>query len=402
MSAEHAFRCVETGRPFQPMSGTAIHEVGACRYPQVDGIPSVQTRLRSRAELEAQCEAVRRGGRDAVLNWLRSWAAGWSHDLDALRRVVEPSAPTSLMTDWARYCGDASHYFLVRWGCPSYLSNLAFLHRFAGRRVACLGSGIGHLSNLLAAIRPAARVTILDGNLVHLLVARAYMASGDQAVCAELDDPLPLPDAEFDVVTMNDTFHYVDAQADLLREIHRVLTPDGEALLMHIHDPRETSGETVPGLPVTPVALSRMARAAGWLGVVFHPERALVRRLMEGMPAEESAVTEPDAVPPGPYTAHLIKDVTRPAHAWRLALRRDEMMLNPIYVRRGRDAWRIDWRGSDRNRREFGHTPLPDPLDRRALDGAVADIFHRGLLVPNPDGRIDRTAPPGSHGEAHE
>lgn len=388
MSGQHPLRCVETGSHFAPKTGTVIYAVGDLHYPQVDGVPSVQTRIRSRAELDAQSVAVRGGGRATVLDWLRDWASGQSYDFDNLRRVIDPSASTPFMTDWAGFCGDTSHYFLIRWGCPSYLSNLAFLNRFAGRRIACLGSGVGHFSALLAALRPTARLTILDGNLVHLLVSRAYMAPGDQAVCAELDDPLPLPDATFDMVTMNDAFHYVDAKADLLREVNRVLTPDGEALLLHVHDPRDTGGETMLGAPISPVALADMARETSWNRLVFYAERDVVRGLMEGRSPEDAAVSDPDRLPPGPYAVSLSKAPVRPARPWQLALGRAEMIVNPIYTRFGCNSWQIDWRGSERNRREFGHTPLPDPLEQRMLDGPVTDLFQRGLLVPNPEGRI--------------
>ncbi|MEI9926955.1 MAG: hypothetical protein WDN44_03615 [Sphingomonas sp.] len=47
------------------------------------------------------------------------------------------------------------------------------------------------MAGFLGAVSPAAAVTLLDGNLLHLLAARAYLAPS-AAACVELDDPLPL------------------------------------------------------------------------------------------------------------------------------------------------------------------------------------------------------------------
>lgn len=382
MKGPHPYRCVETGALIPAWAGTMIHAVGAHRYPQVDGVPSLQTRARSRDELDAQLGAIRAGGRRAVLDWLAAWSRGQGYRFEALRRVIAPGSRGDFHADWAGYCGTEDHYFLIRWACPSYLANLAFLGDMAGRRVACLASGVGHFSSLLRALSPRPAVTMLDGNLIHLLVARAYLAPGEQAVCAELDDPLPLPDETFDVAAMNDAFHYVDAKPALLGEMRRILKPDGQALVLHVHDPRDLGGESVPGSPLTPLEFAGMARAAGWSRLEFFAERALVRDLVRlganAVPAPRDAAD----LPPGPYAVRLFKGAAPVAHPWRLSPDRDGLSLNPVYRADAHGCRRLDWRGSERNRLEFGDTPLPPALTDQDLAGDACDLFRRGILVP--------------------
>lgn len=388
MSAVHPLRCPQTGALVRHLHGTRVYRLGDVSYPQLDGIPTFQCRARSGAELDAQLCAIRAGGRGAVFDWLGGWCDSRGLRLEALTRVISPDAGSPFLADWAAYCGTADHYFLIRWACPSYLCNLAFLQTMAGKRVACLASGVGHLSNLVRAVTPRPRVTIVDGNLIHLLAARAYLAPGDQAICAELDDPLPLPDETFDVVTMNDAFHYIEAQPDLLREAFRILKPGGEAIVLHIHDPRDLRGETMPGLPVAPIEFSRMAAEAPWEGAMFYAELDLSIAVAEGRAQRAPACRDPGDLPPGPYAVCLRKPGRQAGQPWRLGLDRRRLLANPIYAAVGNDGYRIDWRGSDRNVQEFGHTPLPATLGPDAFDGDAADLVARGLLVPDPGGRL--------------
>ncbi|MGU3495491.1 class I SAM-dependent methyltransferase [Xanthobacteraceae bacterium A53D] len=388
MTEPHPFRCIETGARLPATPGTLILNSGSTAYPQIDGIPTVQTRARARAELEAEIHAIRTGGRQAVLKWLADWSAGQGWNFEALQRVVSPAARSGFLQDWADYSGERDHYFLIRWACASHLANLAFLGDMAGRRVACLAGGIGHLSGLLAAIHPRPKVTLLDGNLIHLLVAKAYFAPDDQAVCGDLDDPLPLPDAAFDIATINDAFHYVDAQADLLGEMRRILKPDGQALILHIHDPRDLTGETSPGSPLAPQDFARMAHAQGWRDLTFHAERDLALSVARPGALTSQPLRDPAQVPPGPYAVRLRKGRMPAPTLWRLAMEPGQLMLNPIYVPDGAGSCRLDWRGSRWNETEFGTTPLPRLLSADELAGDAAGLFGRGILVPNPDGRL--------------
>lgn len=386
MSAPHPLRCPMTGILVAPRPGTCSYGVAEYRYPQIDGIPSFQTRARGAAELDAQLQALETGGRDGVLDWLRDWCGAQSYRFDALHRVRTPGQASGFLADWSAFCGADDHYFLIRWACASYLCNLAFLDLMAGKRIACLASGAGHLSNLLRTVVPRPQVTVVDGNLIHLLVLKAYMAPDDQAVCAELDDPLPLPDATFDLVTMNDAFHYIDAQTDLLGEMRRILRPDGHALILHIHDPRHLEGESVPGRPVAPQDFAAMSREAGWPAPTFFAERDLARGVVAGQPPGVAAVRDPAALPPGPYAVCLSRGGEPRGRPWRFGIAAGQAIVNPVYRSRRPDRHQLDWRDSARNLAEFGDTPLPATLDADALTAAPAASLRRGILVPDPDG----------------
>ena len=61
----------------------------------------------------------------------------------------------------------------------------------------------------------------------------AVASPGLEIIAERCDPPLSFPDGSFDAVTMLATFEHVpdDAQAPLIRELHRVLRPGGRVVL---------------------------------------------------------------------------------------------------------------------------------------------------------------------------
>ncbi|CAM5278701.1 class I SAM-dependent methyltransferase [Streptomyces aurantiogriseus] len=106
-----------------------------------------------------------------------------------------------------------------------------------GLRVLDLGCGAGHYAAELLE-RGAARVVGVDGSESLLRAARARL--GDRAAAAlhhhDLEEPLTfLADGSFDLVVMALVYHHVDARAQLLAEIRRVLRPGGTLLVSTTH-----------------------------------------------------------------------------------------------------------------------------------------------------------------------
>ena len=100
-----------------------------------------------------------------------------------------------------------------------------------GETVADLGAGVGYLSIPLA--DAGAKVIALDFQQEMLDGIRERDGGSDRIdlVRAELPQ-IPLPDASLDRVLMVNVFHEVTDKAALVREIARVLRPEGRISLI--------------------------------------------------------------------------------------------------------------------------------------------------------------------------
>lgn len=402
--AAPTWRCVGCGTVMPFVEGTRVRACRCTSYPQLDGVPSVK--LGAPDELREGVALIRRGGRDAASDAVRKTAAAAAIAVDALASVFAsaPAPARGFIADWSAATPDgAAHYFVVRWACPSFLAAMAMAPMLAGRRVLDLGAGVGHLAGFLRAVAPPTELMIADGHLLHLLVARTYFVPGVPAICLDLDQPLPLPDAAFDAVVLSDCFHYVDRKDELLREVFRVLAPEGDLVLVHVHDARDTTGERVPGAPITPAACGSMIREAalGRVRVRGIPEDALVDTLRDvGGGVGCRATHRLDEMPAGPYAMWGRRSHEAPAVPprvpWERALPAGELIANPIYaVRRSRGGWRLTLRWpSAETYEEFGRRPvLPDALNLtvRPPRALVDDLVRRGVLIASLGGRL---APP--------
>jgi SAM-dependent methyltransferase len=347
--------------------------------------------------LEALTQAIQAEGRRGAIELLGRGPE--SGRIDALVRVVDSRRRGGYFVDeWGEYSGEGrADYFVVRWACPSFLSALALLPLLAGRRVLDLGGGAGHLAGILSAVHPRAEVVVCDCDLVGLLAARAYVAPGVVCGCVDLDQPLPLADASFDVVVMSDSFHYLEAPDKLLREAFRVLRPDGQLLLVHVHDPRDLTGERVPGTPVLPAKLcERIRQACPAAEVRAFSEGRLLADAARGVPLSSILADSPSDPPAGPFTvwagsgsaAPPVRRVRFPARPAACGL-----IPNPVYtVHAGRHTWRLrlHW-PSEETRREWSpRNPLPVAvtIPQDASPTELAGLCWRGVLVPDRGGRV--------------
>ncbi|OYV01739.1 MAG: hypothetical protein CFE45_03540 [Burkholderiales bacterium PBB5] len=105
------------------------------------------------------------------------------------------------------------------------LQQLQQHHGLQGAQVLELGSGLGHNLRQLA---PHNRVRGVDG--LAEAAARAS-AQGIPTLCANLDQPLPLPDACADWVLCLDVLEHLVAPEQALREAVRLLRPGGRVVI---------------------------------------------------------------------------------------------------------------------------------------------------------------------------
>ncbi len=102
-----------------------------------------------------------------------------------------------------------------------------------GRRVLDAGCGSGLLASALRA--NGAQVTGFDGSPAMVELARNRLGAGVDIQVADLAEPLPFDDAEFDDVVASLVLHYLADWDAPLAEMRRVLRPGGRLLLSVNH-----------------------------------------------------------------------------------------------------------------------------------------------------------------------
>jgi SAM-dependent methyltransferase len=116
-----------------------------------------------------------------------------------------------------------------------YLERRVDFAGFAGRRVLDLGCGLGNDAARFA--RGGAAVTLVDLAPRALELARANFAQrGLPGTFLEGNgEALELPEGSFDLVWCHTVLHFTPEPARMVREIHRVLAPGGQAILMGVN-----------------------------------------------------------------------------------------------------------------------------------------------------------------------
>ncbi|WP_299440882.1 class I SAM-dependent methyltransferase [uncultured Phycicoccus sp.] len=103
----------------------------------------------------------------------------------------------------------------------------------AGLRVLDAGCGSGPLSEALQA--RGAVVTGFDRSVAMVDLARRRLGADARVCVADLAEPLPYEDDEFDVVTASLVLHYLEDWTGPLAELRRVLKPGGRLIVSVIH-----------------------------------------------------------------------------------------------------------------------------------------------------------------------
>lgn len=121
------------------------------------------------------------------------------------------------------------HWRLTTWG----LSHVTVEPSF---RILDVGCGGGRTVERLASMATGGRVEGIDYSASSVATARQTnahgIAAGNVAIRLASVSQLPYPDASFDLVTAVETHYYWPNLIDDLREIRRVLSPNGTLVLI--------------------------------------------------------------------------------------------------------------------------------------------------------------------------
>jgi ubiquinone/menaquinone biosynthesis C-methylase UbiE len=177
-----------------------------------------------------------------------------------------------------QYGGNAAEnyerYFVPTIGMPfaNALLDVAGLHR--GERVLDVACGTGVVTRLAAErVGVNGAVAGLDINPSMLAVARSVPSSGAAIEWHEASaESLPFDDASFDVVLSSLGLQFVADKASALREMRRVLAPDGRLAI-------GTVGPTPPLFAILEQALARHVKpeVAGFMRAVLAARTAGAR-----------------------------------------------------------------------------------------------------------------------------
>jgi ubiquinone/menaquinone biosynthesis C-methylase UbiE len=182
----------------------------------------------------------------------------------------EAVSTSTTAVSFKQYGGNAAEnyerYFVPTIGMPfaTTLLDAAGLHR--GERVLDVACGTGVVTRLAAErVAPNGAVAGLDINPAMLAVARSVPSSGAAIQWHEASaESLPLADGSFDVVLSSLGLQFVADKASALREMRRVLAPDGRLAIA-------TVGPTPQPFAILEQALARHVKpeAAAFMRVVF-------------------------------------------------------------------------------------------------------------------------------------
>lgn len=135
----------------------------------------------------------------------------------------------------------------TRYASHPFLREVAEFDRFGGQQLLEVGCGLG--TDLMQFARGGARVTGVDLTAQGIEQVKRRFALEGLPVDARVADAeqLPFADASFDVAYSFGVLHHTPDTQRAIDEIHRVLKPDGRAIVMlyHLHSLRVVVGGAV-------------------------------------------------------------------------------------------------------------------------------------------------------------
>ena len=103
-------------------------------------------------------------------------------------------------------------------------------------KVLDLGSGAGHLLYILKKNTKEENITAVETSLPGIYLAKKYFCPHANFIYADLENPLPFKNGNFDSIFVNDAFHYISNKSGLVIEIVRILNKKGFVSLNVLHN----------------------------------------------------------------------------------------------------------------------------------------------------------------------
>jgi 2-polyprenyl-3-methyl-5-hydroxy-6-metoxy-1,4-benzoquinol methylase/GT2 family glycosyltransferase/glycosyltransferase involved in cell wall biosynthesis len=262
----------ETGSGVVMTEGTSAALVSACELARATYAQLVETRARYRERLRSAAQDYPAKYLDLIDDPSRHNAAGVSRGIRRSDRGVSGSEATVLMAieamDFAaRQSSTSNEHRLSPPVVPGVrmaisprelerlttdiftMSSVEHLHRYAlatglshGKDVLDIASGEGYGSNLLAQV--ASRVVGVDISSDSIAHAAAKYRRGNLQFQQGTVEAIPLDNASIDLVVSFETLEHHDRHEAMLREIKRVLRPNG---LLIISTPDKLRYSDIPG-----------------------------------------------------------------------------------------------------------------------------------------------------------
>lgn len=163
---------------------------------------------------------------------------------------------------------------------------VASLELTAGHRVLDLATGTGDLAMMIARLHPDVTVVGSDPSENMLAVGRVKVTEAGLAPRVNLEagdaQSLPYEDSSFDAVTMAFGIRNVPDRAKALREIARVVKPNGRVAILELSEPR--------GGVMGPLARFHVHQVVPRLGALLSgaKEYRYLQRSIENFPPPEA------------------------------------------------------------------------------------------------------------------
>jgi uncharacterized protein YbaR (Trm112 family)/SAM-dependent methyltransferase len=214
---------------------SAVIGCECCAFPVVAGIPVM---IANDATREA-IRALESGRRETALLGLLGVG-------DAEQEPFRAFLARGRHATYREGLGILSHdaeadCFLYRFSDPTFLTTESLVRAIgqhaptgSGRCLDLCG-GTGHLTRVLASLRPAGATVLADLYFWKLWLASRFMVAGCEPVCCDANAPLPFARESFSLVTLSDAFPYIWHKRLLAEEMMRVTTSGGVIVMPHLH-----------------------------------------------------------------------------------------------------------------------------------------------------------------------
>jgi SAM-dependent methyltransferase len=160
----------------------------------------------------------------------------------SFRGLLKRGSEATYRDALAILCLDAeAENFLYRFTDPTYLMAEALLRGLGQNRallsrpVLDLCGGSGHLTRVLAGLKPAGGVVDADVYFWKLWMAKRFMVPGCDPICCDANSPLPFARDVFSLAVLADAFPYIWHKRMLAEDMMRLVGPDGVIVMPHLH-----------------------------------------------------------------------------------------------------------------------------------------------------------------------